>query len=275
MLLPSTISTYLFTEKLLKIEVLVFLVVFISQLSYQFYTLYRDCVQFLGQIIILIIALVHYTILMQFVHLVLLINHRFRSLNYFLMSETTFNSQSNKLIVPKLQQMIGVDNPKIFTDKTLSIDMMLYDVLCDIVTSANGVYGFQMLIMTLGGIAGITMTLNFGIIIYIKEGISHEFITCVTWSTISMISLFVLSGCCNSTINEASYTSVLLQKLLLLQDIHHDTKAEINLFLQQVSIRSVKFTAWDFFTIKYSILGSMIGAVITYLVIMVQFQKIV
>ncbi|KAJ9580476.1 hypothetical protein L9F63_024349 [Diploptera punctata] len=311
---PSTTSSYLFTEKLLKIEVLGILFAFISQLLYQFYTSNSDCIQFLGHIIVFIISIVNYAIIAQLINFVLLINHRFRCLNSFLTKENTSNLQSNKLIKPNLQQMIGVDYFKIFTDKTLSIDMcdehynghflsfinnnedlkhtqtysykrngsarihslrMLYDVLCDIVTFVNDIYGFQMLIMMVGGIAGITTTLNSGIVVYIKKGISHEFLMYFIWAVKSLASLFLLSGSCNSTIKERSRTSVLLQKLLLLRDIHPETKAEINLFLQQVSIRSVKFTALDFFTIKYSILGSMLGAVTTYLVMMVQFQKLV
>ena len=35
---------------------------------------------------------------------------------------------------------------------------------------------------------------------------------------------------------------------------------------------NIVFTAWDFFTINYSLLGSTVGAVVTYLVILVQMQ---
>ncbi|KAJ9580475.1 hypothetical protein L9F63_024348 [Diploptera punctata] len=313
MILSSTTSTYLSTENILQKEVICTLFVTICLSVYEFFTWYSDYMWLLNYIIIKFVGLILNTSVTQFILLVLLINHRLRSLNSFLTSETTSNLHSNKFIKQKLQQIIGVDHPKILTHKTLSIDIcndnynpqsnsfinkneqleqsqryyykqngavrmhtlrMLYDVLCDIVSSINGIYGFQILVITMGGVMGMTVSLNAAIIVYSKSGLSHKVTTSFVWATMAMVSLFVVSGCCNSTVKEASRTSVLLQKLLLLQDIHPDMKAEINLFLQQVNIRKVKFTAWDFFTIKYSILGSMIGTVTTYLVIIVQFQKL-
>ncbi|KAJ9600706.1 hypothetical protein L9F63_026155, partial [Diploptera punctata] len=313
MLLSSTTSSYLFTEKLLKIEVLGILFVFISQILYHFYTSNSDCIQFLAQLI----------------NFVLLINYRFRCLNSFLTNENASNLQSNKLIKPNLQQKIGVDYFKIFTDKTLSIDMcdehynghflsfinnnedlkhtqtysykrngsarihslrMLYDVLCDVVTFVNDIYGFQMLIMMakhltiLNSIFFVLSIELWNNRVHKKKLYIHEFVmySYFIWAVKSLASLFLIRVCFTNRGNcitpvfpievthfwSASETS-------FAADIHPDTKAEINLFLQQVSIRSVKFTALDFFTIKYSILGSMLGAVTTYLVMMVQFQKLV
>ena len=64
----------------------------------------------------------------------------------------------------------------------------------------------------------------------------------------------------------------LLQKLLLLPELHPATGAEIQLFLHQVRDRKPKFTAWDAFTTNYGLLVSTVGAVATFLVILVQMQ---
>jgi hypothetical protein len=84
--------------------------------------------------------------------------------------------------------------------------------------------------------------------------------------------LFCIAATCSATSEEAHRSVTLLQKLLLLPELHPATAAEIQLFLQQVRDRKPKFTAWDFFTINYSLLGPTVGAIVIYLVILVQMQ---
>jgi hypothetical protein len=83
--------------------------------------------------------------------------------------------------------------------------------------------------------------------------------------------LFWIAASCSATSQEANRSVTLLQKLLLLPELHPTTAAEIQFFLEQVRDRTPKFTACDFFTINYSLLGSTVGAIATYLVILVQF----
>jgi hypothetical protein len=86
------------------------------------------------------------------------------------------------------------------------------------------------------------------------------------------LQLFWLAETCNAARGEANRSVTLLQKLLLVPEFHPATAAEIQLFLHQVRDRKPKFTAWDFFTINYRLLGSIVGAVATFLVILVQMQ---
>jgi hypothetical protein len=60
--------------------------------------------------------------------------------------------------------------------------------------------------------------------------------------------------------------------LLLLPALHPATAAEIQLFLQQVRDLKLRFSAWDVFTINNTFLGSTVGAITTFIVILVQFQ---
>jgi gustatory receptor len=92
------------------------------------------------------------------------------------------------------------------------------------------------------------------------------------WGLTQFFLLFCVTGCCNAASGEANRSAVLLQKLLL-TELHPDTAEEVQLFLQQVSNRKVRFTAWDFFTINYTALGSVVGAITTLLVILVQIQN--
>jgi hypothetical protein len=100
----------------------------------------------------------------------------------------------------------------------------------------------------------------------------HFVISTICWGLIQFFLLFCVTGSCNAASGEANHSAVLLQKLLL-TELHPDTAEEVQLFLQQVSNRKVRFTAWDFFTINYTTLGSIVGAITTFVVIFVQIQN--
>jgi hypothetical protein len=93
------------------------------------------------------------------------------------------------------------------------------------------------------------------------------------WALVQFLQLFWITGACNAASGEADRTGNLLQKLLLLPELHPATLTEIQLFLQQVSNRKLRFTAWDLFTINHTILGSIVGAITTLLVILVGLQN--
>jgi hypothetical protein len=94
----------------------------------------------------------------------------------------------------------------------------------------------------------------------------------IIWALIQFLLLIWIAASCSAACGEANRSVTLLQKLLLLPELHPATAAEIQLFLHQVKDRKPKFTAWDVFTINYSLLGSTVGAVATFLVILVQMQ---
>jgi hypothetical protein len=84
--------------------------------------------------------------------------------------------------------------------------------------------------------------------------------------------LFWLTATCGTASGEANRSVTLLQNLLLLPELHSATAAEIQLFLQQVRDLKLRFTACDVFTINYTLLGSTLGSIPTFLVMLVQFQ---
>jgi hypothetical protein len=100
----------------------------------------------------------------------------------------------------------------------------------------------------------------------------HFVISTMCWGLIQFSLLFCVTGSCDAASGEANHSVVLLQKLLL-TEIHPHTAQEVQLFLQQVSNRKVRFTAWDFFNINYTTLGLILGAITTFVVIFVQIQN--
>jgi hypothetical protein len=123
----------------------------------------------------------------------------------------------------------------------------------------------------------VTTNLSYSIIslkvnVFTNEELHLKVVSPIIWALLQFFQLFWISASCSATSEEANRSVTLLQKLLLLPELHPATAAEIQLFLHQVRERKPNFTAWDVFTINYSLLGSTAGAITTYLVILVQMQ---
>jgi len=153
---------------------------------------------------------------------------------------------------------------------------IIWDVLCDISSSVNSMYGLQILLCIVSAFIEITTNLSYSIIKIPLNDVTnvlfhHHLLTPIIWALMQFLLLFWITATCSAACGEAHRSVTLLQKLLLLPEFHPATADEIKLFLQQTKDRKPKFTAWDVFTINYSFLGSTVGAITTYLVILVQF----
>jgi hypothetical protein len=154
---------------------------------------------------------------------------------------------------------------------------IIWEVLCDISTSVNSMYGLQILLCVVSAFIKITANLSYSIIslytnVYASANFYRDDLLPIILALSEFLQLFWIAASCSATSEEANRSLTLLQKLLLLPEIHLATAAEIQLFLHEVRERKLNFTAWDVFTINYSLLGSTVGAIATYLVILVQMQ---
>jgi hypothetical protein len=128
-------------------------------------------------------------------------------------------------------------------------------------------YRLQILLCMVSAIVEVTTNISY-IIVATKEKhenylqFLHLLIVAMLWGLIQFSILFCVTGSCNAASGEANRSAVLLQKLLL-TELHPHTSEEVQLFLQQVSNRKERFTAWDFFAIHYTALGSIVGAITT------------
>jgi hypothetical protein len=123
----------------------------------------------------------------------------------------------------------------------------------------------------------ITTNLSYAIIelklnVLTNEELYLKVVTPIIWALMQFMQPIWIAASCSAACGEANRSVTLLQKLLLQPELHPATAAEIQLFLQQVRDQKPKFTAWDFFTINYGLLGSTVGAVATFLVILGQMQ---
>jgi len=255
--------------------------------------------------------------IMQFVNLVSLLKQKFKILNRYLSSaEIPTQYKTNNNLWEMLLQTSRSRNEDNWKDDALQIEAfyqalnrrhysnitmqhstnisihnswlhkeklrfralrIIWDVLCDISSSVNSMYGLQILLCVVSAFIEITTGLSYSIIalklnVFTIEEIYLKVVAPFIWALMQFMQLIWIAATCSAACGEANRSVTLLQKLLLLPELHPATAAEIQLFLQQTRDRKPKFTAWDFFTITHSVLGSTVGAIITLLVILVQMQ---
>ena len=155
-----------------------------------------------------------------------------------------------------------------------------YETLCTVVSMINNLFGFQILLSIITLFTEITSNFYHAIrVIAISTNITAltvEIMFCgMCWSLQYLLILLSSTRICDAAVGQVNEICISLQRLLLIENLHPDSIAEIQLFIQQIVNRKVKFTAWGFFTIDSKLMGSIIGAVTTLLVILVQFHKIV
>jgi len=92
------------------------------------------------------------------------------------------------------------------------------------------------------------------------------------WQLLHSFKLIGVTVPCQFATSEVENTVVLVQKLLL-AGFDQNTMSELQLFSQQLLHRKMNFTAFGFLNLDYSLLLTIIGGAITYVVIAMQFNK--
>ncbi|KAJ3637014.1 hypothetical protein MTP99_000509 [Tenebrio molitor] len=92
---------------------------------------------------------------------------------------------------------------------------------------------------------------------------TYSILTCSSYA----VDSFYVCHFCYSTVVEASRAGQLIHKI---KTDNHDIIDEIEMFSLQIANARVEFTAADFFAINYALLVSIIGAVLSYIIILIQ-----
>ncbi|KAJ9598997.1 hypothetical protein L9F63_010520 [Diploptera punctata] len=245
-----------------------------------------------------ILNLVNVIVMLQFIDFVLLIRKCIQEINnsltYSEMVVTDNLTESQWKLINKMY--IYINNNRDYNEQHLSRATGLYyhsqynrnfnesscisalrvmqDTLCDVAMSVNSMYGLQVLVIFVTNFIQSTSNLNYFIINIspIRESSIQNVLLCISslfWSVVHFMALFFIVMPCNLVSKESEQTAHLLQKILLMPDIKHTAALEIQQFAQQVMVRKLQFTAYDFFTLNYSILVSIIGGITTLIVIIV------
>ena len=154
--------------------------------------------------------------------------------------------------------------------------------LYDITESINGIYGYQIAFELAYDFVSFVSSLY-----YALESISNarkigdhnlrgevsitlEVACSLCWVTKNLITILAITASCSAACDEARRTGTVVQKLLLRQTLLGDTSTELQRFSNQLLINKVEFSAGGFFPVNLSLVYSMVGAVTTYIIILLQ-----
>jgi hypothetical protein len=219
--------------------------------------------------------------------------------NPFVFSTTSFHSVPNSFVrdnairVSEINRdivMPNIDSPqivnhhrqlqrfKISQQRIIRSARELYDDLCDINILINSMYGFQNLLE----LASVTADLSLSSFLILATTLGIHSVEAntaggfifleIAWLFFYAFKLLCITAPCQSATSEVENTVMMVQKLLL-AEFDQNTIAELQLFSQQLLHRKINFTAFGFFKLDSSLLLTVIGGYITYVVVAVQFSK--
>jgi gustatory receptor len=159
----------------------------------------------------------------------------------------------------------------------------IYSDLYDITEAVNGMYGYQ-----------ITLELAYDFFFFVynlyttldvlsiamrtgesnpEEGSTMSAVApLLCWLILTVVTILSITASCFAAGEEARRTGTVVQKLLLRQSLLRDTLKELKLFSIQLQCNKVEFIAGGFFPVNLSLPYSMVGAAITYIIILFQFK---
>jgi hypothetical protein len=145
----------------------------------------------------------------------------------------------------------------------------IYSRLYDISLLINSTYGIPLL-----GIFMWLFTYDIACVVFAVQHLSngrHPFANMLLL-LVSLCLLAAITVPCHVTTDEASRSSVLIQKLLLRRDINERLVGELDRFYNQIISMTIKFTACGFFTLDMPMFFGVVGAVCTYVVVITQLK---
>ena len=241
---------------------------------------------------------------LQFINMVYLLYYRYKALNQRLeaefdskFSEHSIENNINRHEIPAYfgkefpQHTKTAFNLKIWFEGSKNKEASLASRLRilrkhqhglrNIGDEINGAYRVSILCDMISSFIGITVhlyaSLYFATNDVAKLGLStclinHVIIVNLCWLVFMVVKLACVCSVCHIAGTETSRTAVLLRSALLEEQLSSPTAAEIQCFLEQAVNRPLHFSACGFFNIDYSFLGSFIGLVATYIIILMDFK---
>lgn len=160
---------------------------------------------------------------------------------------------------------------KSFTD-TISQLMMVHASLCDTVTLINAAYGVIVLVITITCLIHLIITPYF--LIMEADGRREPLFLAVQglWCTFHTWRLLMIVQPTYAATTQEKKTAVMVSQLLSMSS-NKEGRKQLEIFSLQLLHRPLEFSACGLFTLDRTLVTSIAGAVTTYLVILIQFQK--
>ncbi|XP_034948973.1 gustatory and pheromone receptor 32a-like [Chelonus insularis] len=209
--------------------------------------------------------------LIQYALILTFIEKRFRGINNaFLKLKKTENEVECRTY----------DTPKIPLDRMCIVEIIglkrSYSFLYKLCTKIADYYSLGIIIILPYFTAAIITTIYDLILSFLQvEAYKKSMLRRVVgilWFFIETFPILALSTCATSITMEMRKTSDIVQKILYYCSMSNEIRKELKHFLLELLHKDFQFTAYNVVSIDSTMLRTMFSAVVTYLIILIQFQ---
>jgi hypothetical protein len=232
-------------------------------------------------------TLIEWVVVIQFMNVVILLKNRFSLLNTSLSNLSGIWEIKNAMQgfhLPFYQRTSTRNVEQIksqLTRKEILVFNNTHDILIDAVFLVKSTYEVQILFSLLSTFVGVAIQSYFflcGMYGYSpgnSKGISvsSQLLSHTLWCFLHFARLLCITVSCHSANNNMAQTFTVLRKLLLTYHTDPATMSELERFSHHVALRKFTFTVFGIISLDLSLLVSMMSAVASYLVILMQFKK--
>uniref|UniRef100_A0A0K8TVM8 Gustatory receptor n=1 Tax=Epiphyas postvittana TaxID=65032 RepID=A0A0K8TVM8_EPIPO len=150
----------------------------------------------------------------------------------------------------------------------------LHGALCEVVQRIDCSYGLPLIVILLSTLLHLIVTPYFLIMeIIVSTNRIHFLVLQFLWCVTHMLRMFVVVEPCHYTVMEGKMTEELVCRLMTYAPSGGALPSRLELFSRQLMLRSVTYSPLGMCTLGRPLIASVIGAVTTYLVILIQFQR--
>nr|ARO70531.1 antennal gustatory receptor 4-2 [Dendrolimus punctatus] len=150
----------------------------------------------------------------------------------------------------------------------------LYGTLCEVVNRVDESYGLPLVVLLLSTLLHLVVTPYFLIMeIILSTNRVHFLVLQFLWCATHLLRMFIIVEPCHYTVAESKRAEKLVCKLMTSVPSTGVLSARLKLFSRQLMLRSAAYTPLGMCTLDRPLVVAVIGAVTTYLVILIQFQK--
>ncbi|XP_029179003.1 gustatory receptor for sugar taste 43a-like, partial [Nylanderia fulva] len=171
----------------------------------------------------------------------------------------------------KIMDSTAANDNRSFTDRISQL-LTVHSSLCDTVSLINSAYGVVILVITITCLIHLVITPSF---LIMEADITREPLFVAVkglWCVFHTWKLLIIVQPTYTTTMQGKKTAILISQLLTVSHDREGTK-QLEIFSLQLLHRPLEFSACGLFTLDRTLVTSIAGAVTTYLVILIQFQK--
>ncbi|XP_059054013.1 gustatory receptor for sugar taste 43a-like [Achroia grisella] len=208
------------------------------------------------------------------------------SLNIFAISVTSADSQRIRNV--NLTMDTHESEPTVIVSKSVAGESrlmvsaskathqlsMLHGALCDVVHRIDSSYGLPVIVILMSTLLHLIVTPYFLImelIVYTNR--LHFLVLQFLWCFTHLLRLVIIVEPCHYTIIEGKRTQSLVSRLMSLAPSTGELSTRLVVFCRQLMLQAVSYMPMGMCTLDRPLVASILGAVTTYLVILIQFQR--